>query len=127
MIKGGDQLKEINERLRKIMGIENITQAELAEKIMVSQAYISKLFKENTDKTPSDRLIKIICSQFNVNERWLRTGEGEMFIQKSREEIMAEYAAELTFGDDEFIQNFVKKYMQLSPENKKLFRSLFKE
>ena len=28
----------------------------------------------------SDKHIKIICSEFHVNEKWLRTGEGEMFL-----------------------------------------------
>lgn len=29
----------------------------------------------------TDRILYDICREFNVNEFWLRTGEGEMFIQ----------------------------------------------
>ena len=52
-------------------------------------------------KTPSDRTISDICREFNVNEEWLRTGEGEMFIQKSKEEQLGEMLAEITKADDE--------------------------
>jgi hypothetical protein len=27
----------------------------------------------------NERLVKLICSSFNVNEKWLKLGEGEMF------------------------------------------------
>jgi hypothetical protein len=37
---------------------------------------------ENNTKYPSKRLIVIICTTYNINENWLRTGEGEMLIKQ---------------------------------------------
>jgi hypothetical protein len=33
----------------------------------------------------NDRIIKLICTSFNVNEQWLRHGEGEMFSENQGE------------------------------------------
>lgn len=115
----GKRVKEA----RKAKGLK--TQLELAELLNTSRDRIANI--ESDRIAIDDMFVAFFCEKLNINEDWLLTGEGEMFAERSREEIMATYAAELTIGDDEFIQNFVKKYMQLSPENKKLFRSLFKE
>jgi phage repressor protein C with HTH and peptisase S24 domain len=34
----------------------------------------------------NDRFIKLICAAFNVNELWLKTGEGEMFNKEPNQE-----------------------------------------
>jgi transcriptional regulator with XRE-family HTH domain len=47
------------------------------EKIYVSQDVINNL--ERGRVTPTEYHIKGICERLNVNETWLRTGEGEMF------------------------------------------------
>ena len=31
-------------------------------------------------RNPSDAIIHSMCREFNVNENWLRSGEGEMFL-----------------------------------------------
>ena len=36
---------------------------------------------ETGDKPISNRLIKPICLAFNIDENWLRTGKGEMFVK----------------------------------------------
>ena len=43
---------------------------------------------------PNDAFINLICLKFGVNEKWLRTGEGEMFTQPSNDllnEVVKEY------------------------------------
>ena len=50
------------------------------------------------DRKVQDRHIKTICSIFNVNEDWFRTGKGEMFNKKN----------------DNFLDQMTKKY-NLSP------------
>ncbi len=60
--------------LIKELGIKKVY---FAEKIKVDQSYISHLVKGK--RKPSDRLIADICRVFNVNETWLRTGDGEPF------------------------------------------------
>ena len=79
----------INERIGKCIEALGIKKTHFANRLNVSQAFISQLTKGAS--SPSDRTIADICREFNVNEIWLRTGEGEMFTQMSRtDEISAE-------------------------------------
>lgn len=46
----------------------------------------------------SNMLISIICREYNVNEIWLRTGEGEMFKQRTREDDIAAFFGQVLGG-----------------------------
>ncbi|MBP2631440.1 MAG: Cro/Cl family transcriptional regulator [Firmicutes bacterium] len=70
---------EINERVKKFRLSSNLKQGEFALKIGIRQSSLSDI--ENIRVNVSDRVIKDICLSFNANEYWLRTGEGEMYIQ----------------------------------------------
>ena len=89
----------MNERIKSLRKSLSMTQEEFSKRIGLSRNFIAQV--EIGTKTPSDRTISDICREFNVNEEWLRTGEGEMFIQKSKEEQLGEMLAEITKADDE--------------------------
>lgn len=76
-------------QIRKTMGL---SQAAFGKKINLSQNFIWAV--ENGQRDPSDRTISDICREFNVNEAWLRTGEGEMYLPKSRGEEIGEIVRE---------------------------------
>ena len=54
-----------------------MTQQEFAERIGVKRNTIGQY--EIGRNEPIDTVINLICREFNVNEEWLRNGEGEMF------------------------------------------------
>ena len=66
----------INERISNLLSTLQITKTAFAEKLKVSQQYISKLTKTGL---PSDLLIDDICEKYNVSEEWLRYGTGKCF------------------------------------------------
>ena len=74
-----------------------MTQTEFAQKIGLSQNYVWMI--ERGDRCPSDRTIADICREFDVSEDWLRTGEGEMFIQLTPDEERLKFLAELVKGE----------------------------
>lgn len=76
----------INDRIQILLNATGMTKTDFGKKLKVSQAYISKLTKTGT---PSPMLIDDICEKFNVNEKWLRLGEGEMFQDFSPEDEVA--------------------------------------
>lgn len=64
-------------RIKEIRSALHLTQAEFAQRIGLSQTSLAMI--EVGKRTFSNKHIKLICSEFNVNENWLRNGEGDMF------------------------------------------------
>ena len=87
-------METIATRIISVVEALGKSKSDFARDINVTPAYISKLGKQ-PQSVPSDRTISDICRQFGVNENWLRTGEGEMFRQQSRDEEMAALMGQL--------------------------------
>lgn len=63
---------------------------------------------------PPDTLIKYLCQVFNVSETWLRTGEGEMFVQLTRDEEIAAFLGDvLSTEEDTFQKRFLSMLSEL--------------
>ena len=115
-------MSEINTRIAEVIRASGLTKTAFAERINVSQQHISRLAK---DGTPSDRTIVDICREFGVREAWLRTGEGEMFVQDAQSEQVAAFLADLTKDDsDTFKKRFVEMLAGLSPADWKLLEHM---
>lgn len=72
----------MNTRIRTLRKTLNLSQKEFAEKIGLKQNAISYMEREGS--TVTEQNIKNICTQFYVNENWLRTGSGEMFLETEK-------------------------------------------
>lgn len=115
-------MSEINTRIAEVIRASGLTKTAFAERINVSQQHISRLAK---DGTPSDRTIVDICREFGVNERWLRTGEGEMLTHLSREEEIMRFAATVIRDpSSEFQRRFVSVLARLTPEQWQLMEEM---
>ena len=110
-------LETISQRIIKIVNALGGNKSEFARKINLTPAYISKLDKK-PDMVPSDRTITDICREFNVSEHWLRTGEGDMFIQLSEDADFIRVMTEIQVSDDELIKSILMAYWDL-PDDKK--------
>ncbi len=67
----------MNERIRKLRKVLDLTQQNFAKRIGSTQNVVANY--EIGRRNPSSSVINNICKEFNVNEEWLRTGNGEMF------------------------------------------------
>lgn len=85
-------METINERVQKVLKASSLTQSEFAEKIGIKQGSLSLICSGKSGI--GDRTIADICRVFGVDLIWLRTGAGEMFKQKTREEALAEILPE---------------------------------
>lgn len=90
----------MNERIKMLRKALGMNQEEFGNRIKVQRTTICGY--ETGNRTPLDATIASICREFNVNEVWLRTGEGDMFVE-----------------DDVGI-NLVTRAMMGQSENKKL-------
>lgn len=96
----------MKERLRKLRKTLDLTQQEFADKLKVPRNTIGGY--EVGKSNPSDAAVNNICNIFNVNEKWLRTGNGEMFIELTRDEQIERFVGDaLKSEDDSFKKKFI--------------------
>ena len=96
----------MNERLKKLRKELDMTQQEFADKLGTARNNIAGY--ETGKRNPSNAVISLLCREFNINEKWLRTGEGEMFIELSRSDEIAQFVGQLmTEEDDSFKKRLV--------------------
>ena len=94
-------------RLRRLRRELDLTQESFASRIGSVQNTITGY--ESGRRNPSAPVISLICKEFNVSEKWLRTGEGEMFLPEPKGELEAlAKRYDLTATDQFFIEKFVK-------------------
>lgn len=89
----------MNERLKKLRKTLDLTQQEFADRIGSKRNTIAKY--ETDTNVPSAAVISLICREFSVNENWLRTGEGDMFMELSRDEQIEEFIGNLLQGEED--------------------------
>lgn len=92
----------MEERIKELRKALGLTQQEFSGRIGVKRNTIAQY--ESGRNAPIDAVITLICREFNVSEEWLRTGEGEMFQPKSRNEELMEFATTVAEGDPGSIQ-----------------------
>ena len=89
----------MKDRLKKLRKTLDLTQQAFADRIGMKQNTIAQYEMGRT--IPSDAIIFSICREFNVNENWLRTGEGDMFMEMSRDEQIEEFIGDLLHGEED--------------------------
>ena len=117
-------------RIKKIRKELDLTQQAFANKIGIKQNTIAQYEMGRTK--PSDAIIFSICREFNVNEEWLRTGEGEMFRQLPEEDEVAAYVSELLEDTSDnplysLIKEIMHTYIELDPKSQEVFRDVAKK
>lgn len=105
----------MNYRIREIRKDNNLTQTEFGERIGVKGNTVTGYEKEN--RIPSDAIILSICREFNVNEDWLRTGQGEKYLRLSRKETVAAYVGKILGGKVTPLEETLIEFMaETSPQ-----------
>lgn len=114
----------MKERIRKLRKFLDLTQQEFADKIGMKRNTVANYETGRND--PSASVISLICREFNVNEEWLRNGNGEMLIELSEEEEIADLAYELLDpkGDTFYLAvlELIHTYKELTPDSKQVIR-----
>lgn len=89
------------ERIRELRKTLKMTMEQFGEKIGVTKSTISNI--ENGNRNATEHMVKSICREFNVDYIWLTTGDGEMFVEKTKDEQIAEMLADIQLsGEDSF-------------------------
>ena len=105
----------MKERIELIVKKSGLSKAKFAEKIGVSAPYVTMLC--SGAGKPSDRTITDICREFGCNEVWLRTGEGEPFQERTREEEIMRFAVQTVKGSNEFRKALAAMLSKMTPDD----------
>lgn len=87
------RLKELRKKILKM------TQQEFADSINISRSNIGNIEVGRIAMT--DRIVSDICDKFDVNENWLRRGEGNPLVEKTRHEEIANFIGGILRDEDE--------------------------
>ena len=103
----------MNKRIKELRKTLGLTQLEFANKIGVKRNTVATY--EMGRSVPSDSALSLICKTFDVNEIWLRTGQGDIFNpvpETSVDELVKEY------GLDELDRRIILGYLRLSESDR---------
>ncbi len=108
----------MNERIKKIRKACGLTQQEFAERLNIGRGTLANY--EVGRNEPIDAVVSLICREFDVNETWLRTGEGEMFIAKTPGDEISAFVGDILRGEPDFRQRFIAVLSRMTVDEWKL-------
>ena len=89
----------MKERIKKLRKVLDLTQQKFADRLGVKRNTVGQW--ECGINPLTDQTIVSICREFNVNEEWLRTGVGNMFIEQSEDVQIATFIGDLLKDEEE--------------------------
>lgn len=122
----------IGERIEILRKDLSMSRRVFGERLGVSESVIVNIEYDRL-KRPDQKesLYKLICKEFNVNEEWLRTGNGEMFVPLTRNQLITDFTSNLIKEDETFKKRLVEALAKLDESDwevlEKLTESLIKK
>lgn len=105
----GERLKYLRKNLLAM------TLESFGERLGVTKVAISNIERDNRSLT--DQMIKSICREYHVSEEWLRSGDGEPFIESNEESELFDWAMNVFADrDDAFRRRFITMLLRLPPD-----------
>lgn len=98
----------MKDRIKAIRKKCGETQQSFADQLNISKSTVEAYEYGRVGVPP--RTISDICRIYNVSETWLRTGQGEMFVQQSRDEQIASFIGRIQACEDE---TFKKRFISM--------------
>lgn len=110
--------------------ILNKTQKEFGSQIGLKPNSVSDI--ESGKNNPTEQTIKAICREFNANEEWLRTGNGEPRLKLTKNQEIGAFANEvMNLPDEAFKKKFIEALQRLDEKGwenlEKIANKLLKE
>ena len=109
------------ERVRILRKELSLSQEIFGKKLSVRKTAISKI--ERGENCLTDRMLKSICREFRVDEDWLKTGEGEMFLPPNDElgDLVGRLVADRSSEFSSIILDIMRSLDQLDDKGKEIF------
>ncbi len=112
----------IGERIKKLRKTLDLTQQKFGEKLGIKGNTVAQY--ELRRSNPVDSVISLICREFNVNEEWLRYGEGEMF-NPAPTDVLDQLSEKYRLSNADCVM--IEKFVNLRPDVRKNIYDYFRE
>lgn len=106
----------MNERLKSIRKMNKLSQESFGKRIGVSRDVINNLERGRVEI--KDHMVKLVCCEFGINERWLRTGDGKMLRETESKNRQFEVVHPEMSPTDKML---IDAYFSLSNEQREAF------
>ena len=110
----------INKRIKLLRQTIGDSQDVFGEKMGISKSGVSAL--ESGTRKVNNKHIRMLQMSYGVNETWLRTGEGNMFIEKQKSPLLDELKEEYKLTENEL--RLLEGYLDLPEGDRKQFVSV---
>lgn len=113
-------------RLKELRTVLGLNQEEFASALKIGRSTIANY--EAGTRAPVASVISLIIQKWNVNEEWLRTGEGPMFVDVSRADELQRLIEE-TMSDEsgEIKRRIATAVLRLTPDQLRACTDWIKE
>lgn len=115
----------MNERIKKLRQALNLSQDEFGKRLGVTRGAITNI--ELNKVEPKPLFVDLICREFNASESWIRTGEGEMFVEKTKSEELAAFFGDLLKDEPDFRHRLIAAMSRLTLDEWKVLEKLATE
>ena len=112
----------MNERIKKLRQALNLSQDEFGKRLGVTRGAITNI--ELNKVEPKPLFVDLICREFNASENWIRTGEGEMFVEKTESEELAAFFGDLLKDEPDFRHRLIAAMSRLTLDEWKVLEKL---
>lgn len=117
----------MNDRIKTVRKTLDMTMEEFGKRLGVTRTAISNI--ESGNRNVTEQMFKLVCKEYNVNDTWLRSGEGEMFLSLPKEDEVAAFVSDLLEDDPDnpnplytIIKEIMRTYSELSPKSQEVLR-----
>lgn len=110
-------------RIKLVRQNAGLTQQEFGKRIGVSRNTIATY--ETSVRVPIDAILISLCREFNVNETWLRTGEGSMYVETNPDLNLSKWFGQLLREEpDSFRKQFILTLCELNESEWKVLEKI---
>lgn len=124
-------METVNDRFRILRKECGKTQSEMGKVLGLSVSGVSEIEKGRRNVTEQHLIMLSNWKERFVNIDWLRTGEGEMFIELPEEDETAAIVYELLGPEKnelfDLILEVIRTYKELSPSSQQVMREFCKK
>lgn len=114
-----------NERIKELRKALGLTQERFGERVGLKKSAISQI--ESGVNGVTDQLRLAVFREFNVNEDWLRTGEGSMFSEPDEDEEIAKFLGDILTDKPDFRRRLVSVLARMTPDEWELLEAKIRE